>query len=187
MEFINTIQETPLKVWKKYKESECAYVDDIFTSREYKWNLLVAYPDVKCIKFEYCDRGIPDWNKFGFFLKTAFPNLEVLLLQQNCTYNPNNDIKQDILDFLRDTWLHYIWIEDLQTDLKIEDVQMPFGCQRMFNTGIVGNCSNCKDYSDEYDETLDRCKYCIKQDEFNAVNRQTVSCNLYLTQADIYV
>lgn len=174
--------ETPLNIWNKYKKEECAYVDYIFTTKDFVWNYKV-HSNIKCIMFEYCDRGIQDWSTFKTFLKTSFPNLEVLLLCQNYTYE--NENIEDMLNFLNDSWLQYIWIQDLQSNLK---VNMQYGCSRMLNSCTFGCCSNCNyNYQEEYydDDDDNKCMFCINSDNFFKIDRHTVQYGLYIDIRDI--
>ena len=81
------------------------------------------YPDIQCVWFEYCDRGIHCWRKFNVFLKATFPNLRALVLSQNWTQNVDrcndDDERAHLNEFLHDSWLEGIFIDDAQSGLTI--------------------------------------------------------------------
>jgi hypothetical protein len=102
-----------------YEKENCAYVEHFYAIGE--WKKDIKFEDIKFIYFEFCDRGIACWKKFSDFLKNSFPNLEVLLLCQNYTYDDTHEnidsntiAKKEISDFMNDDWLKYIWIQEEQ-------------------------------------------------------------------------
>lgn len=183
MSYINTIRATPYEIWKTYDEDACAYVDDIFTMGAYRWKCDVVYPDVKCIKFCYCDRGISDWGAFRVFLHTVFPNLEVLLLRQNYSYKAS----REMVEFMCDPWLRYIWIDDMQSEDIHEPVIWTIPEGRMLNSGTFGYCVKYQQYIDEphVDTTIDACQICINQDISDELDVKKMGIVLWLEQADV--
>ena len=91
--------------------------------------------------FEYCDRGIWCWQKFHNFLKIVFPNLQVLILEQNfspdkcmcnskatnncdCESNSGYEIEH-FNQFMQTTTIDIVIINDLQTDFEGEIILGP--------------------------------------------------------------
>jgi len=112
---------------------ERAFVNAIFPNNS--WRTDICFPSIKIIYFEFCDRGIPCWKKFNIFLKHVFPNLEGLFLSQSWIFShlhddvnnsykfedskeANNIVDAEIAEFLKDSWLKYIYIRQ-STDSSI--------------------------------------------------------------------
>jgi hypothetical protein len=125
------------KIWNMYNTSEKAFVKYIFPYSP--WKLDKVYSDIKCIWFEYCDRGIKCWKKFSEFLKTCFPNLRSVILCQNYSYSKCGDELEEthFLDFFYDPWLSHIWIEDCQTSFIKKERTITDNLTRVLNSGYI--------------------------------------------------
>ena len=108
-------------IWNKYDKNERCYVQWLYPRQE--WNYEMYYPAIKCLMFEYCDRGIHCWKTFGIFLKKAFPNLKCLFISQNFNmtdcYLDGSPEKNHVIDFFKDDWLEYILVIDEQSGYSI--------------------------------------------------------------------
>lgn len=110
-------------IWNTYTKDERCYVEWLYTPSI--WPTEFYYPTIKCLVFEYCDRGIHCWKLFGEFLKKSFPNLKCLFLTQNFSmtdcYSDNLIEKTHADDFFQDDWLEYILVNDGQTRYNISN------------------------------------------------------------------
>ncbi len=101
----------PKDIWYKYDNTNRAFIGYIFPSWN-RWKILEPYLHIRCILFNYCDRGIDCWQAFQAFLDRTFPNLEALILSQGWSYDQRHDTIQELIDFFRTTKYKYIWINE---------------------------------------------------------------------------
>jgi hypothetical protein len=74
----------------------------------------IWYDDkVEVLVFTYIDRGIKNWTSFANLLNVFYPNLKVLILAQNYSYDTDEKDFRTFLDMLK---LDLFVIDDFQTD-----------------------------------------------------------------------
>jgi hypothetical protein len=80
-------------------------------SMETKWATDVNYSnctdyEVEVLVFEYIDRGIIDWSWFSTKLRQLYPNLKILIFDQNFSYNEEKCIKR--MELQEESFLNFI-------------------------------------------------------------------------------
>lgn len=98
--------------------------------------------------FEYIDRGVHDWAKFGANLKKYFPKLRGLVFAQNYSYPYDEEIGnyktdeesiESFLNFIKNMNLTYLFMFDNQTSYlrnvfkpeQLIEIQPPNSCYRI--------------------------------------------------------
>lgn len=102
--YISSDKEKCINELEKYLILDiCGIIDKYIIDTEY----------IKVLYFEYIDRGIMDWKLFKTILKTNFPNLKVLIFEQNYSM----DDETAFIDFVNLMNLDLLLIDDMQTDV----------------------------------------------------------------------
>lgn len=70
------------------------------------------HPEIEVLWIEYIDRGVEDWDIFGTWITTKFPNLSVFIMAQNYSHNCN---VISFINFIKTTKLKLFVLKDYQT------------------------------------------------------------------------